>query len=52
MTDLLLHTLYVECLVIPNVVTDRVLCFNFVFRTSNENCSHKDGLPNSLYQEF
>jgi len=34
------------------MVTDRVLFFNFVFKTSNENFSHKDGLSNSLYQEF
>jgi len=46
------HILYVKCLVTPNMVTDRVIFFNFVFRTFNENCSHKDGLLNSLYQEF
>jgi len=50
--DLLFHILYVECVVTPNMVMDRVLFFNFVFKISNENCSHKDGFPGSLYQEF
>jgi len=46
------HILYVKCLATLKVVTDRILFFSFVFKTSNENCSHKDGFSNSLYQEF
>jgi len=34
------------------MVTDRILFFNIVFKISNENCSHKDGFSNSLYQDF